>query len=179
MEIILDKALIDYAIKHSKERMQYEYDRFGLSQQSRFDMVLIGTIGQLAFKKHLDNLDITYSFEFQAGEYDEIDFEINTEIIEIKTSGYEHSFNHLNMLYNCDQYERGKAKNYKYCVQVFINGYDRARKVFNPLDCNKATIAGIIKFEDIKKHPIKNMNYAFCYVVPLNSLQPITEVIKC
>jgi len=173
IDIQLDKNLIDTAVIHSKERMQYEYNRFGLNQQSRFDMVLIGTIGQLAFKKYLNLKGIDFTFEFQAGQFD---FAINTEIIEIKTSGYKISFSNLNMLYNCEQYERGLIKSYKYCVQMFINGYDRKNRVFNPKNCDKATIAGIILYENVRNYPIRNMNYADCFVIPLHDFIPIEEV---
>ena len=42
-------------------------------------MILIGTIGQLVFKKFLDQESITYDFEFQAGKFDEFDFKVGKD----------------------------------------------------------------------------------------------------
>ena len=89
---------------------------------------------------------------YQAGKYDAMDFSINNEIVEIKTSGYDtRGFNNLNLLYSEDQFQAGKAKGFMYCVQIFINGYDRSNKLIVPSNCNSATIAGFTLFEDINK----------------------------
>lgn len=178
IKISLEESLIKIAVRHSKERMQYEYDRFNLHDDARFDMILIGTIGQLAFKQYLDSRGIEYNFELQAGEFDNFDFEINTEIFEIKTSGYKKEFNGLNMLYNYEQYKRGITKGYKYCVQIFINGYDRENKKFDYDKCDNATIAGIIEFNKIKEYRCRNMGHAKCYIIPLNALLSVEEILN-
>ena len=109
-------------------------------------MIIIGTLGQIAFKEFLSNQNVEFDFEFQAGKYDDLDFEINNEIIEVKSSGYEDSYLHLNLLYSDSQLQRGIRKKFKYCVIIFINGYDKSNKTINLSNCNQAVIYGYIEF---------------------------------
>ena len=62
----IDREIITEALGHSKQRMNYEYDRFKLPESSRMNMVLIGTIGQLIFRKFLNKNNIEHSFEYLA-----------------------------------------------------------------------------------------------------------------
>ena len=87
--IDIDKNLIVSAINHSKDRMNYEYNRFNQNNTFRLNMILIGTLGELVFKKYLEGNNQAYEMEFQAGKFDSFDFIINNKIIEIKTSGYD------------------------------------------------------------------------------------------
>ena len=91
--------------KHSLERIEFEFDRFGLPRKNRIQMIELGTLGQLIFKHYLDSEGINYDFEFQAGNYDEKDFQIGERIVEIKTSGYsdEEGYTNLNAIYNYNQ----------------------------------------------------------------------------
>ena len=52
--IDIDKNLIVSAINHSKDRMNYEYNRFNQNNTFRLNMILIGTLGELVFKKYLE-----------------------------------------------------------------------------------------------------------------------------
>lgn len=47
---ISDEMLSD-AEEHSKERIKYEYNRAQYSYEQRISMIMIGTLGQLGFKK--------------------------------------------------------------------------------------------------------------------------------
>ena len=76
VEILVDESMKRLAIEHSAERMQYEYDRFGFNNEKRRNMILVGTIGQLIFKKFLDDNKVKYDYELQAGNYDNFDFVI-------------------------------------------------------------------------------------------------------
>ena len=178
-EIAISKTIMNKAISHSKERLKYEYDRFKLPTAQRKSMILIGTIGQLIFKEYLEKKNIVFEFEYQAGKYDCMDFSINKEIIEIKTSGYGmRGFNNLNLLYSDDQFQAGIAKGFKYCVQIFINGYKRKDKLIIPVNCNLATIAGFILFKDIKKYPNQRIFYGDDYKVPIDNLTPIDQLLN-
>ncbi len=175
----INNSLIDEAIRHSKERLQYEFNRFGLPTPQRKSMILIGTIGQLIFKEYLEEKGVEFDFEYQAGEYDIMDFSINNEIVEIKTSGYgPRGYNHLNIFYAEDQFQAGIVKGFKYCVQIFINGYIRKDKLLVPSNCNSATIAGFTLFEDIKKYPNQRVFFGDDYKVPINDLIPIEQLIN-
>ena len=178
-EIQVSKTIMSEAIAHSKERLKFEYDRFKLPTAQRKSMILIGTIGQLIFKEYLEMKNITYKFEYQAGKYDDMDFSINSEIVEIKTSGYDsQGFNNLNLLYSEDQFQTGKAKSFKYCVQIFINGYNRNKKLIVPSNCNSATIAGFTLFNDIKNFPNKRVYYGDDYKIPINNLMTIDKLLN-
>lgn len=172
-DLIKNEALI-----HSNQRMHFEYDRFRLSDEKRKSMILIGTIGQLMFKKYLEDNDIVFDFQLQAGQYDDLDFKIDDDIIEIKTSGFEDTFLKLNLLYSSDQYNDGMEKGFRYCVQLFINGYSRVTKLLDINNCNECYIAGYIHFEDIEKYPHERQHYGDDYKVPLNNLIDITELIR-
>ena len=52
MNFKIDKSLILEAQRHGEERLKFEYNRFGLSNDKGKSMILIGTIGQLLFKKY-------------------------------------------------------------------------------------------------------------------------------
>jgi len=89
MELDIPADLVLEADQHSVDRMSYEYNRFGFKNDQRMSMILIGTIGQLVLKKYLEENKIVFDFEYQAGQYDEMDFSINNEIVEVKISGYD------------------------------------------------------------------------------------------
>ena len=172
-------VLIQEAINHSDERLKYEYNRFGLSNDKRKSMILIGTIGQLMFKKFLESRNINFDFEYQAGKYDAMDFSINNDIVEIKTSGYDYrGYKHLKLLYSEDQLQAGIDKGFKYCVQIFINGYNRADKLLIPDNCNSGTIAGFIPFLDIKKYPSQRRFFGDDYKVPIRNLLQIENLLQ-
>ena len=92
----IEEEILTEAMNHSQRRIEFEYNRFGLSRNHRINMILIGTIGQLIFKKFLDKENIDHKFEYQAGQYDNFDFTINNKIFEIKTSGYNVNYKRLN-----------------------------------------------------------------------------------
>lgn len=95
-------------------------------------MILIGAIGKLILRKYLEDNNIKFEFEYQAGKYDEMDFSINNEIVEVKTSRYDNTgFQRLNLLYSEDQFQAELKKNFIYCVQIFINGYNRRTKMLD------------------------------------------------
>ena len=172
-------GLLNEALRHSKERLQFEFNRFNLSIEKRKSMILIGTIGQLIFKEFLEKRKIKFEFEYQAGNYDNLDFKVNNEIIEIKTSGYDYKgFKYLNLLYSLDQFEAGKAKGFKYCVQIFINGYSRKEKLLNYNECNLATIAGYINFNSISNYRSQRRFYGDDFKVPLQGLSSINKLIN-
>lgn len=177
MKIDIDDEIKELAINHSLERMNFEYDRFKLNDIQRRAMIIIGIIGELAFKKYLTNQNIDFNFEFQAGKYDNLDFEINNDILEIKSSGFEDNYYHLNLLYSNSQLQRGLRKNFKYCVVIFINGYDKLKKNINLIKCNQAIIYGYIEFNEIKKYKQLRKFYGDDYRVPLNKLKKINELI--
>jgi len=178
LEVEIANNIKNLAEKHTIERIKFEFDRFGLGKEQRISMILIGTIGQLIFKKYLEENNINFKYELQAGKYDDIDFEINKNIIEVKTSGFNQDWQRLNLLYSDSQFFRGTKKKYAYCIQIFINGYDRQTKILDLKKCNKAVIAGGIKFNDIKNFRNERLFFGDDYKVPLNKLKPIEEIIK-
>lgn len=99
---------------HSLERIKYEFDRFGLDKEKRVRMIELGTLGQLIFKQYLDLEGLNYDFEFQAGNYDDKDFQVGDRIVEIKTSGYseESGYLNLNAIYNHNQMQHAERKKY-------------------------------------------------------------------
>jgi len=178
IELEIPVELVLEAERHSVNRMSYEYDRFGFKDNQRMTMILIGTIGQLILKKYLEENKIVFDFEYQAGQYDEMDFSINNEIVEVKTSGYgQGGFNRLNLLYSEDQFRAGLNKNFAYCVQIFINGYNRQAKILDKELCDSATIAGYMPFSDIGNFWQKRRFYGDDYKVPLNKLININNLI--
>jgi len=177
IERIISKEIIEEANTHSDERMQFEYNRFGLPQKQRKSMILIGTIGQLVFREYLTEQKVPFEFEYQAGNYDEMDFKLGKDIVEIKTSGYEDDFKHLNLLYSDDQLKAGINKSFKYCCQLFINGYSRIEKLLNTSQCNKCIIAGYIPFENIQNFPSQRKFFGDDYKVPLRKLFDIKYLI--
>lgn len=166
------------ASKHSEERMNFEFNRFGLSTERRKSMILIGTIGQLVFKEYLELNNVKFDFEYQAGHYDAMDFKLNEDIVEIKTSGYDTSFIHLNLLYSADQFEAGMHKGFNYCIQLFVNGYSRVTKLLNINECNRCVIAGYMPFSEIKNYPNSRQFFGDDYKVPIKDLRDINELIK-
>lgn len=178
IELKISEDIILEAKKHSEERMEYEFNRFRLTPEQRKSMVFIGTIGQLVLKKYLEDNNVEFEYQYQAGQYDDMDFSINNEIVEVKTSGYDNiGFQRLNLLYSEDQFKAGLSKKFIYCVQIFINGYDRKEKMLNDVLCNTATIAGYISFEDIKNYKQIPRFYADDYKVPLSNLNNFNSLI--
>lgn len=179
IEIKLTNELKKQAQEHASERLRYEFDRFHLDDDVRTSMILIGTIGQLIFKNYLDEKKIQYDFEFQAGNYDNYDFKINNNIFEIKCSAYDDKYEFLNLLYSEDQYQRGLLKNYKYCVQIFINGYNRKNRLLDLNKCDKGIIYGAILFDKIAAFKNRNKKYfGDDYKIPLKYLRSLEEFIQ-
>jgi len=171
-------SIKEQALNHSNKRIEFEFDRFGLNLVERKSMILIGTIGQLVFKSYLENLNIKYDFEFQAGNFDEIDFKIYNKIIEIKTSGFDDYYSGLNLLYSEGQFQRGLRKGYAYCVQIFINGYQQSKKILDLERCDLAIISGYIEFSKIGNFKNQRKYYADDYKVPLKNLKSINLLIS-
>lgn len=166
------------AINHSKERMNYEFNRFKQNDTFRFNMLLIGTLGELVFKNYLESRSVSFNMEFQAGKYDSMDFEVNNRIIEIKTSGIDETgYSWLNLLYNSDQYQQAKNKNYSYVVLIFVDGYDRTKKTFDISLTTTAIIYGYIEFKKIGEFQITDNKFYSNHKVSLNELNPIDEII--
>jgi hypothetical protein len=178
IKLQVNDKIKDNAVSHSKERMSYEYNRFNLSKEKRQSMILIGTIGQLIFKQFLEENQVDFDFEFQAGNYDDIDFKIANEIFEVKTSGYSGSYKHLNLFYSEDQYRRGLFKDYNYCVQIYINGYNKSKKLIDIEECDTAIIAGYIEFDRIKSFKQKRQFYGDDYKVPQTAFKDIKKLLK-
>lgn len=178
VKIDINKDLVEVAVNHSKERIKFEYNRFGLSYEQRIDMIVIGCIGELVFKKYLEERGVAFEQEFQAGKYDRFDFKINEKIVEIKTSGYliDPVQERLNLLYNKDQYENLNRENYSYCIQIFISGFDRLNKKFVKENCREAFIAGYLEFKDISGFPCTTSTYTPAYRVPLKYLKDISQL---
>jgi hypothetical protein len=179
IHVSIDDDLKKIALEHSEERLQYEFNRFGLSLKQRKSMILIGTVGQLIFKKFLEENNIEFEFEFQAGKYDKKDFQVNGKIIEIKCSGYGDRYQHMNLLYAKDQFENGIKKKFEYCVQIFINGYDILTKMLDITKCTDGVILGFTEFTNIKNFKNPKMRYfGDYYKVPLASLKPVNELLE-
>ncbi len=180
-EIILDvnPQLVAAASDHAKERLGYEYDRFNLDNNQRLSMIQIGTVGQMLFRQFLDERQIAYEFQLQAGEYDDYDFVIKNRIIEIKTSGYsiENEWRNLNGIYNASQLRSAKQKGYYCSVQLFINGYDKNTKMFDNFKCNAGVIAGWIEIGEIAKYPPTPLKYGSAHLIPLNELKDINTLL--
>ena len=178
IEIIVNEEIKRLAIEHSAERMKYEYDRFGFNQERRENMILVGTIGQLIFKKFLENNNIAFDYELQAGNYDNFDFVLNDDIFEIKTSGYFGSFNMLNLLYSQDQYKAGLSKGFKYCVQIFIDGLDDKTRLVDISKTSHAVIVGCIEFKNIGRYRNYRQYRGDDYKVPLSKLTNVLSVLE-
>lgn len=179
IHVMIDDNIKTIASEHAEERLKYEFNRFGLSNEIRKSMILIGSIGQLIFKKFLEDNHVDFNFEFQAGDYDKMDFEVKGKKIEIKCSGFDDTFDHMNLLYAKDQLYTGIEKRFEYCVQIFINGYNKSSKMLNINKCNESIIFGFTEFENIKN--FKNLYpkyYADHYKMPLNELKPIGQLIE-
>lgn len=175
----ISQRIKNEALEHAQERMQYEYNRFNLTNEQRQSMILIGTIGQLVFREYLDANNIEYEYEMQAGQYDAMDFKINDEIVEIKTSGFGDSYSHMNIFYSDDQYRSAIRKGFVYCVQIFIEGYNKDTKLLDLNACNNAYIAGYIRFENFPQFRNSNKRYfGDDYKIPLAQLNPIEQLIN-
>ena len=174
----IDKEILFEANQHSKIRMNYEYDRFKLSSESRLNMIMIGTIGQLIFRKYLMDNKIDFKFEYQAGKFDNYDFKIANKIFEVKTSGFKKDFKYLNLLYSRDQYISGLEKKFNYCIQIFINGYEKINKKINLDKCNLAYIAGGVLYKEISLYKNTRKFYGDDYKVPLDKLTDIRKLLN-
>ena len=163
---------------HSLERIKYEFDRFGLDKEKRIQMIQLGTLGQLIFKQYLDQEGLIYDFEFQAGKYDDKDFQVGKSIIEIKTSGYQNQSDYLNLnaIYNYNQMQHAERKNISLVAQVFVNGYFKLEKTFNLQKCNTALIAGFSTIRELKDSKLKYLPLGKAYLKPLKELHSIEDL---
>ena len=168
----IPKETIDFALHHSINRLDYEYDRFHLKRNQRLAMITIGTIGQLVFKNYLEKNEIQFDFQLQYGKYDDYDFTINKKIVEVKTSGYmnENEWRKLNGIYNSSQLEHALIKKYFCFVQLFINGYDKKNKLFIADKCDTAIIVGWKEISKISDYPAKSLPFGKAHLIPINSL---------
>jgi len=105
-------------------------------------------------------------------------FKLYKDIVEIKTSGYDDSFINLNLLYSANQFKVGIYKGFKFCIQLFVNGYSRLTKLLNVSKCNKCIIAGYVPFEEIKNYPNNKQFYGNDFKIPVNNLINIKELIN-
>lgn len=176
VQIEIDEELKNLAIEHSRERMKYEYNRFGFDNRRRENMILVGTLGQLVFKQFLDLNQIPYDYQLQAGEYDDFDFIVGNDIFEIKTSGYYDVFNKLNLLYSEDQYSAGIHKGFKYCIQIFVDGLDLNSRLLDISKTTHAVIAGYIEFDNIKYYRQQRRYYGDDYKIPVHELKDIIDL---
>ena len=177
LEVHIETEMKARASAHSTERLRYEFDRFALPKDQRLSMILIGTIGQLVFKKFLDQENVLYDYEFQAGKFDEFDFKVGNSVIEVKTSGYCDDFSKLNLLYSHSQFCRGLAKDYKYCVQIFVDGYERSSRLLNLDKVKTATLAGFVRYSDIANFKQSPKFLGDDYRVPLRNLENIAHLL--
>lgn len=185
MKIKITKEIIYKAIDRSEASIGYQYDRFKLSLNMRKSMIVIGTIGELIFEQYLKGKEVEYEYEDEMhksldyiSKYEK-DFQLNNDIIEIKTSGYDQAgYEHLNLLYSQDQYDSGIRKGFDKCVLIFVNGYDRNERMLKIENCNSATIAGYIPFKDISNYPSQRKYYGDDYKVPIKELYNIETLIK-
>lgn len=178
-KLIVDPNLGKEAFKHAKKRLGFEYDRFHLATEQRISMITIGTIGQLVFKKYLESKKIPFEFQLQYGKYDDYDFKIKNEIVEVKSSGYKNpdEWMKLNGIYNASQLEQAIAKKYYCSVQIFLNGYDKVNKLFNIATCDTAIIAGWLEIEEIAKTEAKYLPHGKAHLIPLAQLKDIKTLI--
>lgn len=178
LELTVSKDLVEEAVLHAKNRIQYEFDRFHLKTEQRLSMITIGTVGQLIFKKYLESKSIDFKFQLQYGKYDDYDFEISKKIIEVKTSGYKlpNEWKKLNGIYNASQMENALLKNYYASVQIFINGYDKVNKLFNANNCNQGVICGWLSINEINKYPTKYLPFGKAHLFPVDNMNSIESL---
>ena len=173
VSLAISEAIKEQAVIYSNKRFKYEYNRFNFSQSKRKEMILIGSIGELMFQQFLEINNVKYDFEFQAGQYDDMDFQIGYDKIEIKTSAYADSYKHLNLLYSESQFTVAKVKNFKYCVQIFVNGSCQKTKKIKYRDINSAHIVGYMSFRDMENYKQTPKWHGDDYKIPLKNLKNI------
>jgi len=176
MEILsITKSLLMMARQEANRRMSFGFrGQYQMSERYKFNMIFISCIGELIFQDFLKNNNIQFSIidpDFPGRE-----LRINDAIVEIRTSGYDKNFYHLNLIYNDIQYAESINKNITYVVQIFINGYDYINKIIDDTKCSIANIAGYIMFSDIVKYPIIQNIYRPNYRISLNELKDIKEI---
>ena len=176
----VNKNLGKQAYEHAKNRLGFEYDRFHLATEQRISMITIGTLGQLVFKEFLESNQVPFESQLQYGKYDDFDFKIKNEIIEVKSSGYKNpdDWMKLNGIYNASQLEQAIIKNYFCSVQIFLNGYDKVNKLFNIVKCDTAIIAGWLEIEEIAKIDAKYLPHGRAHLIPLSQLKDIKTLIE-
>ena len=177
LEVHIETEMKARASAHSTERLRYEFDRFALPKDQRLSMILIGTIGQLVFKKFLDQENVLYDYEFQAGKFDEFDFKVGNSVIEVKTSGYGDDFSKLNLLYSHSQFRRGLSKDYQYCVQIFVDLYERSSRLLDLDKVKTATLAGFVQYSEIANFKQSPKFLGDDYRVPLYKLENIADLL--
>ena len=177
--LIVDANLGKEAYEHAKNRLGFEYDRFHLATEQRISMITMGTIGQLVFKKYLESNKVPFDFQLQYGKYDDYDFKIKAQIVEVKSSGYKNpdDWTKLNGIYNVSQLEQAIAKKYFCSVQIFLNGYDKVNKLFNISKCDTAIIAGWLEIEEIANTDAKYLPHGRAHLIPLSQLKDIKILI--
>jgi len=174
--ITIDKEIISEAKKETSKRMAFGFRGPIQEQKYKYNMIFISCIGELVFQKYLYDKGIKYvlvDFDFQGRE-----IIVNSDIIEIRTSGYENDFSRLNFIYNVDQYSESTQKKIKYVVQIFINGYLQSDHSFLESECNTAVIAGYMDFDKIAEFPIVQNIYRPNYKIRLDELFDINKILK-
>lgn len=169
----IDSTLIDSAKTEANKRMNFGFREDNQGLDYKYNMILISCIGELVFQQFLLEKKVYFSFT-------DLDFKgrvinVNNKHIEISTSGYGTDFSRLNLLYNDKQYEQ--TNGIDAVVQIFINGYNYKSFEFNDNLCNTGVIAGYIGFFDINKYPVIPNRRRPNYVVPLDNLKPITDLL--
>ena len=178
-KIIVDANFGQESYEHAKNRLGFEYDRFHLATEQRLSMITMGTMGQLVFKEYLESNNTPFEFQLQYGKYDDYDFKIKNEIVEVKSSGYKKpdEWMNLNGIYNASQLEQAIAKKYFCSVQIFLNGYDKVNKLFNITKCDTAIIAGWLEIDEIAKTKTKYLPHGRAHLIPLSQLKDIKTLI--
>lgn len=174
-QVRVEPSLAAEALEHAILRLEYEYDRFHLAKEQRISMIALGTLGQLVFKSYLEVNNIPFQFQLQYGKYDDYDFIINDNIVEVKSSGYQYpnEWTRLNAIYNASQLERARARQYYCSVQLFLNGYDRSSKLLDISQCDTGIIAGWIEIRKIAETKPRYLPHGEAHLVPLSQLKDI------
>jgi len=130
----------------------------------------IGQIGQLAFKKYLQQQQIPFEEDQAIGRSDQYDFKINDKLFDIKTNVRKKSIQHIKGNFKLLLLKKQLGKHADYYIWILLNQED----IYH---INKAYIVGFLNKEQLQKYAtVQKIEGIDALWIPPEDTIPIQEL---
>jgi hypothetical protein len=130
----------------------------------------IGQIGQLTFKKYLQQQNISFEEDHAQGQSDKYDFKINNTLIDIKTNIRKKSMTNIQDNFKLLLLQKQLGRHADIYVWILVNHEE-------PHRIRKAYIIGFLNTNQIKKYEVvEKLETIKAHWIPIQDTIPINEL---